>query len=198
METHVDPAVSRQKFERELAEYRKLEDDHLKRGWWLLKAEFPEVFVVFATPKLNPPCVMFGAVLDFTDYDFQPPSVKLVQPFTRAPYKFSELPNRLIRTVLTPNPPGVGPEGSVSASQQALMVAHRPDDIPFFCIPGVREYHSHPGHSGDLWELRRGTAEGTLYFLLSQIHKYGVEPIAGYSLNLSVAINGFKQNQPPE
>src|SRR5688572_7142105 len=123
METHVDPAVSRQKFHRELAEYRKLEDDHLKRGWWLLKAEFPEVFVVFATPKLNPPCVMFGAVLDFTDYDFQPPSVRLVHPFTQVPYKQNELPNHLLRTVLTPNPPVVGEAQTFSASNQALMVA---------------------------------------------------------------------------
>lgn len=50
VEALVDPAVSRAKFDRELAQYRALEDDYLRRGWWLLKAEFPEVFAVFASP----------------------------------------------------------------------------------------------------------------------------------------------------
>lgn len=198
METYVDPAVSRQKFDREIAAYRALEDEHIKRGWLLLKAEFPEVFIVFATPKLSPACVVLGVVLDFTDYDFQPPSVRLVHPFTRVPYKYRELPNKLVRTVLNPAPPDVAMQGTVIATPQALMVAHTPDEIPFLCLPGVREYHNHPGHSGDLWALRRNTAEGSLFFLLSQIYKYGVEPINGYSMALRININGLTQTDPPE
>lgn len=198
METYVDPAVSRQKFDREVAVYRKLEDEHVKRGWFLLKAEFPEVFVVFAAPKLSPACVVLGVVLDFTDYDFQPPSVRLVHPFTRVPYKYRELPNKLVRTVLNPAPPEAAMQGAVIATPQALMIAHTPDEVPFLCLPGVREYHNHPGHSGDLWALRRSTAEGTLFFLLSQIYKYGVEPINGYSMALKININGLTQADPPE
>lgn len=63
----VDPAVSRAKFARELAEYRSLEDDHLRRGWWMLRREYPEVFVVFANAQLKPPAVIFGVIIDFTN-----------------------------------------------------------------------------------------------------------------------------------
>jgi hypothetical protein len=194
---YVDPAVSQEKFDRELARYRELEDDHVRRGWWMLKAQFPEVFVVFATQKVNPPCAVLGVLLDFTDYDFQPPSVRLVHPLTREPYKLFELPSQLKRTVPLPNHGQMAMEGAGGVAHQALMVAHHQEEIPFLCIPGVREYHNHPGHSGDLWALHRGTAEGTLFFLLSQIYKYGVEPINGFTLNLSVTVSGFKQSPPP-
>ena len=37
----VDPLVSKRKFEREIEEYRSLESQHLKKGWLLIRAEFP-------------------------------------------------------------------------------------------------------------------------------------------------------------
>ncbi len=198
METFVDPAVSRQKFDRELADYRKLEDDYIRRGWFLLKAEFPEVFVVFAATRLNPACLVFGALLDFTDYDYQPPSVRIVHPFTRVPYKLQELPSQMPRVTLTPNLPGEAVQGPVAVTPQTLMVAHAPDDIPFLCLPGVREYHNHPAHTGDLWPLHRKSGEGTLHFILSQIHKYGVEPLDSYSVALNVKITGLTQHGVPQ
>src|SRR5438067_13891236 len=96
----VDPDVSRRKFERELADYRLLEKDHLRRGWWMLEADFPKVFVVFAAP-IKPPAVVFGAELDFSNYDLWAPSVRLVDPFSREPYVFPELPSLLKRSVGT-------------------------------------------------------------------------------------------------
>lgn len=192
----VDPEVSRTKFERELADYRKVEDDHIRRGWWLLRVEYPEVFVVFGAPKVRPPTVVFGALLNFADYDLRPPSVRLVDPFTREPYKFNELPTVLKRRTTAAAPPQLAAQGlSVVEQEQQLMVAHRPEDIPFLCIPGVREYHDHPAHSGDPWLLHRGTGEGTLYFLLDQLYKYGVEPITDYQVGLQVV--GYVQGAVP-
>ena len=198
METYVDPAVSRAKFEREIALYRQIEDAHLRRGWWLLKASYPEVFVVFACQRTKPTAIIFGALLDFTDYDFRPPSVRLVHPLTRVPYKFKELPTVFKRTVLAPNPPELAAQGLMSVTEQILMVAHHEDDIPFFCIPGVREYHAHPGHSGDIWELHRNTGVGTLNFLLTQMSKYGVEPVTGFNVAMNVVVTGFQQTSPPQ
>ena len=142
METYVDPAVSRQKFDRELADYRKLEDEYIRRGWFLLKAEFPEVFVVFAATRLNPACLVFGALLDFTDYDYQPPSVLIVHPFTRVPYKSRELPNQMMRATHLQNHPAAAVPGLIAVTAQPLLIAHAPDDVPFLCLPGVREYHN--------------------------------------------------------
>lgn len=199
----VDPAISRTKFDRELADYRAREDEYLRRGWWLLRAEFPEVFVVFATPRTKPPAVVFGVLLDFTNYDFWPPSVRLVDPFTREPYTFAQLPSQLPRRSTTPVPetvvalqlPGMGPPRIVQ--DLPLMQAHDPNEIPFLCLPGVREYHDHPGHSGDPWLLHRGRGEGTLHFLLETIHRYGVEPISGYQVQM-VPMIGFGQQDVPE
>jgi hypothetical protein len=194
-ESLVDPAVSRAKFEREIAEYRRLEAEHVAKGWWVLHTDFPEVRVVFAAPQARPPAVVFGAVLDFTNYDLWAPSVRLVNPFTWQPYHARELPTALPRRVRNDVPPQLA--GLAEAfSVQPLMQALSPEDIPFLCIPGVREYHQHPAHSGDSWLLHRGRGEGTLYFLLSQLHKYGVEPIRGYQVGMT--ITGFNTPEFPE
>ena len=63
---------------------------------------------------------------------------------------------------------------------------HDSEDVPFLCIPGVREYHEHPAHSGDSWLLHKGSGEGTLYFLLNTIYRYGVEPIPSYGISMGV------------
>lgn len=185
----VDPAVSRAKFEREVARYRELEEEHTRRGWFLTKAEYPEVFVVFGAPQLRPPALVFGVLIDFTDYDLWPPSVKLVDPFTREPYKNKDLPYRLLRQPAMPNDSALA--GQIQFVQpQDLMVAHDPEDVPFLCIPGVREYHEHPAHSGDPWLLHKDSGEGALYFLLEKIYKYGVQPIPNYGISMVV---GFGQ-----
>ncbi len=193
----VDPAVSRAKFEREVAAYRVLEDEQLRKGCFLLKAEYPEVFAIFAAPQLKPPAIVFGVVLDFSNYDLWPPSVRLVHPFTRVPYTGRELPTVLNRQTPAALPAGL-PFQMVGQVVQVspLMQFHGPDDVPFLCLPGVREYHEHPGHTGDSWLLHRGKGEGTLYFLLEKLHTYGVQPLNGYQIGL--AITGFSQDQAPE
>jgi hypothetical protein len=67
----------------------------------------------------------------------------------------------------------------------------QPDEIPFLCIPGVREYHQHPAHTGNSWLLHRGTGEGTLFFIVDQLWKYGVQGVASYNCQLAISINGF-------
>lgn len=177
----VDPRVSKVKFDREIEQYRRLEDDYVARGWWLVRAEFPEVFVVFGTNKTKPPAVAFGALLDFTNYDLWPPSVRLVDPFTKQPYAKKDLPTKLPRLVPIGSQAGDAaeepPPGAASHSLIGLMQGWRDDDVPFLCLPGVREYHENPGHTGDSWLLHRVGPEGTLHFILEQLHRYGVLPM---------------------
>lgn len=185
----LDPAVSQAKFASQVAAYRNIEKNLVRRGWWMLEAEFPEVFVVFATAKTQPATVAFGAVINFTDYDLVPPSVRIVHPLTREPYLYRNLPTRLTRR-MEPQP------GAPSTELQFehLMIAHDADEVPFLCLPGVREYHDHPGHSGDSWLGRRNSGEGTLYFLIEKIARYGLEPISGFEIRLNVAL---QQTIPP-
>ena len=166
----------------------------------MVKADFPVVIVNFAAPQLKPSAVVFGALLDFTDYDFRPPSVRLVDTFTREPYKARELPTVLKRSVPAGQPAGLpglfGLQGGVLLQEQPLMQAYGPEEIPFICVPGVREYHEHPAHSGDGWLLHRGKGEGTLNFVLDVLYRYGVQPINGFQIGMQVT--GFRQVPPPE
>jgi len=194
----VDPTVSKAKFKREIREFQTLEAEYRKRGWFLVHAEFPKVLVVLAAPQLNPPALVTGVAFDYTNYDAEPPAVRLVNPFTAEPYPAAKLPTQLLRAV--PGEeftlPGL-PPGARVMSQQALVQFHSPDDVPFLCIAGVREYHQHPGHSGDLWELHRATGAGRLVRLLEIIYKYGVQSIAGYNVTLVPQVN-FQVGQVPE
>ena len=89
-----------------------------------------------------------------------------------------------------------GPKVQVMMAQD-LMQAHSTEDLPFLCIPGVKEYHDHPGHSGDPWEIHRPTGEGRLVRLLEVISKYGLEPVKGFNVNLVPQVT-FAVSEPPQ
>lgn len=195
----VDPSVSRAKFERELEEYRTLESEYRRRGWLLLTAEFPHMLVALAAPQLQPPSVVTGVAFDYTNYDAQPPSVRLVNPFTSEPYTGAQLPTRLNRMVQMQRGALPGLRADVSLMEpQPLMQFHSPEDVPFLCIVGVREYHEHPAHTGDGWELHRASGAGRLVRLLDIIYRYGVQPLTGYHITLVPQITGFAQPEVPQ
>ena len=194
-----DPAVSRRKFDREVAEFRSQAQEYGRRGWILAQANFPCALVILATAKTQPIGVLCGVWFDYTNYDASPPSVRLVHPLTCEPYKFGELPTPLLRSLPVNGEPAVI-QGNVQVqlhSQQPLMQAYGPEDIPFLCVAGVREYHEHPAHSGDHWELYRPSGGGRLIRLLEIVTKYGLEPIVGYSVTMIPQV-GFQFGAPPE
>lgn len=197
-----DPAVSEAKFDREVGEFRARAAEYGRRGWLLIDATYPEVFVVLAAPQVTPSPIVTGVLFDYTDYDLHPPSVRLADPFTREPYMAAALPTRLLREIETDAPmiPGLMPPGAIGArmvQQQPLMQDYGPDELPFLCLAGVREYHEHPAHSGDRWELHRPAGAGRLVRLLEVIDTYGVQPLNGYNVNLVPQINGLTQGHVP-
>jgi hypothetical protein len=183
---YTDVSVSRGKFDREIAEYRELDDEYRRRGWLLVDAEFPRAVVLLCAPKLTPAVIVMGVAFDYTNYDAAPPSVRIVNPFTREPYKSKELPTPLNRSLPGQEIPIPGPvEQRVRLNTvQAYMQSYGPEEVPFLCLAGVREYHQHPAHSGDLWELHRATGAGRLVRLLEVIYRYGVEPVTGFGVQL--------------
>ena len=192
---HVDPVVSRTKFNREIAEYRSTETDYRARGWFLVKAEWPVAIVVLASQKTNLPTIVTAVQFDYTNYDAEPPSVRFVDPFSGRLLLNKEIPTRLLRTVSGPDVPAL--DGTTAPPVQDLLQGNSPEDVPFLCIAGVKEYHDHPGHTGDPWELHRPTGEGRLVRLLEVISKYGLEPIAGLAVNLSPQLS-FARTEPPQ
>lgn len=201
IEQTVDPVVSRAKFDREVADFRARAAEYGARGWFLVEAEFPRALVVLAAPQLKPPPLITGVAFDYTDYDLRPPSVRLVNPFSREPWSMEDLPTTLRRRVEGEGmlPPGFQlPPGAMAriVQEQTLMQSY-PDEAPFLCIAGVREYHDHPAHSGDLWELHRSGGAGRMIRILEVIDTYGLRPMTGYNVNLVPQIVGFAQGEPP-
>lgn len=174
---YVDPHVSRIKFEAEIKQFKSIQDDYIKRGIWLLKDDYPKALVVFAK-ALNPISVIFSALIDFTDYDLRPLSVTLVNPFTMVPLKSNE--------VMTQFPRLIPPAGAGQVPTVQLLLQSHSDNKPFICLPGIREYHEHPAHTGDSWLLRRGTGEGTLNSVVENLHRYGASGIVSYGMTMNI------------
>lgn len=195
-----DPSVSRAKFDREIAEFRSLFQEYRRRGWFLIRSEYPIASVVFVASHVKPSVVVLAVEFDYTNYDASPPSVRMVDPFSGEALKASQLPTPLNRALPSQEMalPGL-PAGARMqiAAAQPYMQAHGPDEVPFLCLAGVREYHEHPAHSGDAWELHRASGAGRLVRLLEIIHKYGVAPITGFGVNLVPQIN-LNYGNPPE
>lgn len=196
-ELFVDPAVSRSKFEAEVAEWTRRSADHAKRGILLLAAEYPKTFAAFALPILRPPQLLFGVELDFANYDVWPPSVRFADPLTREPW-----------------PPGVtSPAKAIISNvvmdifirfRQDPTIANRftpecpvlrqgPGGPAFLCMKGVREYHDHPAHSGDSWLQYRGSGIGTLFYILDKLHEFGIAHLNGMHLTFNYMSGGPPQ-----
>jgi Predicted metal binding domain len=200
----VDVEVSRAKFDREVDEFRQLESDFRARGWLLLDADFPVARVVMCASHLKPPPVITGVEFDYSNYDVVPPAVTFFNPFSGVAYGFDELPTQLKRSVpqampFAPNnQAGVVVPQMMMVAQQPLLQPRQDGEPPFLCIAGVREYHAHPAHSGDAWELHREAGAGRFVRLLEVIHKYGVEPISDYAIQLNLEVTGLLQSSVPE
>ena len=194
-----DLSLSRKKFNREISQFRAHGKEYQQRGWFLAYAKYPEVLVVLATAKTKPVSIMTGVLFDYTNYDAAPPSVRLVHPITGKTYKISELPTALPRLVSEPKPTIVS-NGALQIQPpqtQSLMQAYGPDGVPFICVAGVREYHEHPAHSGDHWELHRASGAGRLVRLIEIISKYGPDTIVGFNVQMTPSIGFLLTDVPP-
>lgn len=192
-----DPAVCRAKFHRELDEFKAQRPAYHRRGVWLLDDTFPEIFLALMAVKSAPFSAVFGVVINFENYDVEPPSVRFVHPVTRQPLRAMDLPHRMprLKTVKGPNgEAATGPDGAILVEQQDLVQAEDPQRPGFVCLQGVREYHAHPAHSGDSWWLHRGSGIGRLAYLTNVLAKYGIDTVQSIRLQFT----GFTLNVTPE
>ncbi|MFC1589727.1 putative metal-binding protein [Pseudomonadota bacterium] len=162
----VDPSVSRRKFAKEVETARAYAPFH-RQGVWIMRAEYPVVFVVLVVNKPLPalPGILCGVHLDFSDYDVRPPSIQFVDPFNEKPLGF-DVCWKFPKTKAIVDPA----DGQTFQASQALLQAFEPTK-PFLCLSGVREYHESSAHSGDSWFLHR--KPNMLVHLLSVLHRFG-------------------------
>lgn len=170
----VDVEVTKQKYAEELAKFHTMKENYRKLGVLLLDEAYPNLYFGFTAPSLSPVPIIFAVKINFDNYDVQPLSVQFVHPLTLAPVLSSQMHTHLPRKL----------EGS--PQPQFLLQAHR-DEQPFFCIPGVREYHDHPYHTGDSWFLyRKKGKDGSLCFILDNLQLYGTSHIKAYQVPIQL------------
>lgn len=183
----VQPEVTRAKFDSEMNKFCHLENENRKRGIICLKSEFPVVELAFTAHILKPPAIVFAVSIDFTNYDIEPPSIVFIDAFTRMPVTTNEVHAKFIKTIL--GNVQIGPGQFIQANISQNILVGEPNERPFICLPGVREYHNHPQHTGNSWLLSRTKGEGDLAFLIDQLYYNSIPQIKGFNVNFTVGIN---------
>lgn len=183
----VQPEVTRAKFDSEINKFRLLENENRKRGILCLKVEFPVIELAFSAYSLKPPAIVFAVSIDFTNYDVEPPSIVFIDAFTRIPVTTKDVHAKFIKTIQ--GNVQIVPGQFVQANIPQNILVGEPNEQPFLCIPGVREYHNHPQHTGNSWLLSRTKGEGELAFLIDQLYYNSIPQIKSYNVNFTVSIN---------
>lgn len=184
----VQPEVTRAKFESELNKFRLLENENRKRGIICLKTEFPVIELAFTAHLLKPPAIVFAVSIDFTNYDVEPPSIVFIDPFTGLPVTTKEIHAKFVKLISGNVQVAPGQMINIPNFPQNILIGE-PNERPFLCIPGVKEYHNHPQHTGNSWLLSRTKGEGDLAFLIDQLYYNSIPFIKSYSVNFTVGIN---------
>ena len=127
-EEEMDQAVSRKKFDEEA---RALQTDAAAfvraKGWRLVSAIHPTLAILLRH-RLSGREIEFRFACD--EWDEFPPSLSLYDPDGARELPWADWPKR----------------GWV------VHDSHPTTGRPFLCLPGIREYHTHPSHRNDTWD----------------------------------------------
>lgn len=168
----VHPAVNAGKLKRELELWDANAEAYSRRGWIMLRREPPVLEIAFLA-RLPVggnivPVVAACVQIDFTNFDLWAPSVEFIDPISRD-YA----------------PPIVQALVEAEGGAQNLIVGGHPDTgRQFLCIPGVRQYHSHPQHTGDPWLLHRPPRGGSLMMICERIWQTMARTLLGVQIQL--------------
>ena len=113
-----------------------------RRGWIMHSLTFPIINVTYTAPGRMPLRLTYAC----DNWNDLPPSIRLENPDGTPLHQ------------LTPNPSGVFHPGP-----------HNVTGLPFVCMRGSREYHTHPSHVTDLWDGIRGGSSYTIGGIMTQV-----------------------------
>lgn len=179
---YVDPEVTKRKFEKEIREFKRLEQEYRNKGVISYKTTPNSVSLLFGIPHLKPQPIAFAVNIEYTNWDVEPPSIKFIDPFTDRVLQREEISIDFYQVkantqiIMLPN-------GKLSVPN---LLQGSNNITPFFCIPGVKEYHDHAAHSGDSWMLYRKQGEGKLCVLIDQLYSHSISQSSTYAVNLQV------------
>ena len=143
----MDKAVSHRKFKSEI---RSLETEVTTyvsiKGWRLVSTIYPTLAVVLRHVRSHRE-IEFRFVCD--DWDELPPSLTLHDPEDGRELPWAEWPK------------GVW----------SVHESHPSTGKPFLCLPGIREYHTHPSHLSNKWEGYRQQSAYRLRDIIDRVHQ---------------------------
>lgn len=148
-----------------------------RRGWILLEADGTTIDIGFVAPNARPLGVRIMPVairLSYDNYDIWPPSLKFIDPLT------GEL---VIPTVAARKRDG-------ELLRPIVLTGHPSADGAFLCLPGIREYHTHPQHSGDDWLRYRAQGMGAPAVICERIWEFMVGTVTG--IGVAVGLQQFE------
>jgi Predicted metal binding domain len=185
----VDPEISRAKLGREIAAWRSNEAEYRSRGWLLLAHDdlTVELGLLGRIPLGNAqvPILLPAIRLDYDNYDLWPPSLTFIDVFSR------EAADPLLPQALI-----VG-----DAGPRNILLRNGEGKV-FLCVPGTREFHDHPQHSGEPWPLFRSRRMGSLAVVAERVWQSMTQTIQGVGLQPVLAqqiqIQLPAQQIPPE
>ncbi len=171
----VEKEVSRLKLRTDVDLWRA-NSAHQERGWLLLRHDENSLVVELAflsqitlSTGSAPISVVACAVrLSYENYDLWPPSLTFIDIVTREPVKPHVRAFHWVEN---------GP-------RDVLIDAHPATEMPFLCIPGIREYHIHPQHTGDSWLLHRQQGEGRLSTVCERIWRLMSRNVVGLNVQI--------------
>jgi hypothetical protein len=177
----VAPGVTARKFARELELWDANAETYRRRGWLMVGRGELWVDVAFTTKVtfLNQVADVVCATVrfEFSNYDLWPPSLTFINLTSTEPWM-----------------PPMRAFMETSEGPRDLIVNMHPDtELPFLCVPGTREYHSHPQHSGDDWLLHRGSGEGRLAPLCDLLWRTMAANVVGLQVIIQT-----QANAPPQ
>lgn len=182
----VPAEVSTAKLDREIEHWQENRELYRRRGWVLVSRDGLIVDVAFtaqvqvSTSAAPLPIVTACIRLDYSDYDLEPPSLTFIDLQSGKPH----FPH-VQALILTEEGP-----------RDLLIRAHPQTKLPFLCIPGTREYHSHPQHSGDSWLLHRSRRAGALAVICDQVWRSMARNVFGFRVTVQTFPPPF--SSPPD
>lgn len=194
--TFVNSRVTKLKWTAELKDFKSNEQNWRQLGVFLIKEDFPNLEFIFTVVKTHPRAIAYAVRINFENYDVDPPSVKFIDPVSGVNLKRVEVPFNFWKNQLKE---GIDPDKATPDQYQPFDILQGTAEMePFICIPGIREYHHHPRHTGDSWLLYRGRGEGKLGFILDQLYSHSIIYISGFSVSMVVGFNVLQPHQIPK
>ena len=143
----MDKAVSKRKFEAEIRSLKSEAAAYVSvKGWRSVSETHPLLAIALRHCRSSRE-IEFRFTCD--DWDELPPSLALYNSEDGRELQWAEWPQ----------------------GEWSVHNTHPSTNKPFLCLPGIREYHTHPSHVGDKWEGYRLRGTYRLRDIIDRVHQ---------------------------